>query len=93
MSDAMNGAPIGAVPPIQMKNPVVEALEAALAAAKAGQIHTVALIMIDANGNVQPVWAGGRLGDVHLGCSLIQYRLMAMFHGQQQQSRILRPMG
>lgn len=93
MSDGMNGTGVQDPSPIQMKNPVVEALEAALAAARAGQIHTVGLIMVDPNGNVQPAWAGGRLGDLHLGCSIIQYRLMSIFHSATQQSRILRPMG
>jgi hypothetical protein len=75
----------------QAQDPVIVCLEHALAAAKAGRVNTIGIIMIDANGGVLPSWGGLRLGDLHLGCALTQYRLMQVFTTPQNQSRIWRP--
>lgn len=88
-----NGVHIEGLPPIAVANPVVELLEQTLAAAKAGQINTIGIVLVDAVGNVQPAWAGGRLGDLHLGCSIVQFRLMSMFHKPQPTGRIMRVPG
>jgi hypothetical protein len=83
IGEGVVAAPVG--------DPAVICLEHALAAAKAGRINTVGIIMVDAGGNVSPAWGGSRLGDVHLGCALMQFRLMTLFTQPQNQSRIWRP--
>lgn len=93
MSDSNNGIAVGLPPVSAVINPVVQLLEQALAAAKAGQIDTVGLVIISGRGDIQPLWAGGRLGDLHTGAGMIQWRIMAQINQPAQQSRILRPMG
>jgi len=88
-----NGVAIEGLPPIAAPSPVVQVLEQALAAARAGQIDTIGLVIISPRGDIQPLWIGGRLGDLYAGAGMIQWRIQAQINQPAQQSRILRPMG
>jgi hypothetical protein len=93
MSNGNGTEKIGPIPgAANVPNPVVMALEHALAAAKAGRVNSIGIIMVDPAGAVLPAWGGDRLGDIYLGCGLMQWRLMQVFH-QPPPGRIVRVPG
>lgn len=90
-NETMNGAE--PVPPVHMANPVIQAIEQLLAAAKAGAVNSLAAIVVDANGAIQTLAIGARKGDMHLGMEMLQTQLIHGFLNPQAQGRILRPRG
>ena len=90
MSETMNGGTMK-IPGITEGNPIVQQLEQVLAAAKAGQISSLAVIAIGPNGIFPPVVMGPQRGDLYLALDYAKAALMAsVFAPQQQKPNIVR---
>lgn len=92
MSETMNGNET--IPPLQIANPVVQMLEEMLAQARQGAVTSAAVLMVSNVGQVMTAYTGVQRSDLHLGCNILQGRIIhdVMTPPAQQQPRILRPM-
>jgi hypothetical protein len=74
-------------------NPVVTLLEQVLAAAKAGQIDTVALAAVSPIGAFQTSYVGGRRGDLYIALELLRHKVLSDIANppERQRSGIVRP--
>lgn len=94
MTERSNGGePNG--PPINIINPIVQALEEIVDAARAGQIHTFGMVGINPHGAITTLSLGGRQGDLYVGLGLLQRKIEDQMIAPPTQSgpRIIRATG
>jgi len=75
---------------ISMGNPaIIQILQNVLNDAKAGNITTIALVVVNKTGGVYPVMEGTQAGDVYVGASLLRKKILDAIDQPQQQQRII----
>jgi hypothetical protein len=70
----MNGN--GAMPQIELSNPIVEMIERLLADAKAGRISSIGIVAVTPQAQVAAFPVGMQIGDIYLGAGLLQKRIL-----------------
>ena len=80
---------LGPIPQMAMANPVVAMLEEVLKMARAGQVSTVAVIGINAQGGVMNPFVGHQISELHTGAALLQDDLRAIMRNPQPKSSII----
>ena len=89
---SMNGTngDIGPIPQIMLTNPVIDLLTQMLARAKAGEVTSVAVIAVSAQGGVGAAAAGGQSGDLYVGCGMLMSRIMQQIEHPPAKSSLVR---
>lgn len=65
----------------QNSNPIVRALEDALAQARAGRLAAVGVVTVSSMGSINAAAGGTKLGDVYIGADILKGNLMNAFMG------------
>lgn len=72
----LNGMTLPGMGNVQVVRETVDILEKVLAAAKAGQVTSIGLVMIDPNGGIATPWAGPQIPQLYLGAGMMQTRIV-----------------
>lgn len=89
----LNGLPLPGLGNVPVVSAAVDILEKVLAQAKAGNVSSIAMVMVDPNGGVATPWAGSQIPQIYLGAGMMQTRIIRSIEAPPKSAIIPARMG